>query len=119
MSERADYLAVAGVPDGPLIGFCCSGAEALVPGLSAQEGLLDVGVGMDPAWAGRGRGADFGRAVLEHYRRQTGVRRLRAVVQAWNERSLRLTRSLGFHEVGEHVCEQGGKLVTYKIVVAG
>jgi ribosomal-protein-alanine N-acetyltransferase len=119
MSEREGYLAVAGVRGGPLIGFCCSGAEALVPGLSVQEGLLDVGVGIDPAWAGRGHGADFGGAVLAYYRRQIGVWRLRAVVQAWNERSLRLTRSLGFHEVGEHVCEQGGKLVTYKIVVAG
>jgi ribosomal-protein-alanine N-acetyltransferase len=118
LSEQGGYLAVAGVPGGPLIGFCCSGAEARVPALTAHEGLLDVGVGMDPAWAGRGHGADFGRAVLEHYRRQTGVWRLRAVVQAWNERSLRLTRSLGFHEVGEHVCERDGKLVTYKIVVA-
>lgn len=118
LSEREGYLAVAGVTGGRLVGFCCSGAEALVPGLSAQDGVLDIGVGMDPAWAGRGHGTAFGRAVLDYYRRQAGIRRLRAVVQEWNQRSLRLTRSLGFREVGEHVCDQGGELVTYKIVVA-
>jgi ribosomal-protein-alanine N-acetyltransferase len=119
ITDHEGYLAVAGVPGDRLIGFCCSGAEARVPGLSVHDGWLDVGVGMDPAWAGHGHGAEFGRAVLEHYRRQPGVRRLRAVVQAWNERSLRMTRSLGFHEAGEHICDQDGTVVVYKIVVAG
>ncbi|MFG1950958.1 hypothetical protein [Micromonospora sp. NPDC048830] len=56
--------------------------------------------------------------VLDHYRSLTGVRRLRAVVQSWNERSLRLTRSLGFVEVGKHVCEQDGVPVEYAVLVA-
>jgi RimJ/RimL family protein N-acetyltransferase len=118
MSDNPDYLAVAGADDGLLVGFCCAGPEATVPGLPTQEGILDVGVGMSPRWVGQGHGAEFAGIVLAHYRATTGTRRLRAVVQAWNERSLRLTWSLGFSEAGEHVCEQNGKLVTYKIVVA-
>jgi hypothetical protein len=63
-----------------------------VPGLGAEPGLLDVGLGMDPVWVGQGHGVAFGRAVVEHYRQvSTGVG-LRAAVQSWNQRSLRLTR---------------------------
>jgi [ribosomal protein S18]-alanine N-acetyltransferase len=118
MSDDPSYLAVAGADGGPLVGFCCAGAEAMVPGLAPEEGVLDVGVGMDPAWVGRGHGAAFGSAVLDHYRAATGTRRLRAVVQSWNERSLRLARALGFVTVGEHVCEQDGKQVSYRVLIA-
>lgn len=119
ISDNPDYLAVAGADGGPLVGFCCSGVEALVPGLAVEDGVLDIGVGMDPAMVGRGNGARFAAVVLDHYRRAPGVRKLRAVVQSWNERSLRLTRSVGFTPVGEHVCEQGGEQVRYTVVIAG
>jgi ribosomal-protein-alanine N-acetyltransferase len=119
MSDNPAYLAVAGDRDGPLIGFCCAGVEARVPGLSAQDDVLDIGVGMNPAWVGRGHGAEFAGAVLDHYRKTAAVRSLRTVVQAWNERSLRLMRSLGFTEAGDHVCEQDGKQVVYKVLVSG
>lgn len=118
MCDNAAYLAVAGVDGGPLVGFCCSGAEATVPGLKPEDGMLDVGVGMSPAMVGQGNGVRFASAVLNHYRSTTGIHRLRAVVQSWNERSLRLTRSLGFVEVGKHTCEQSGATVEYTVVIA-
>jgi RimJ/RimL family protein N-acetyltransferase len=118
MSDNGAYLAVAGVDGGPLVGFCCSGAEATVPGLKPEDGVLDVGVGMNPAMVGQGNGVRFASAVLDHYRSTTGIHRLRAVVQSWNQRSLRLTRSLGFVEVGKHMCEQSGAMVEYTVVIA-
>ncbi|GAA1656385.1 GNAT family N-acetyltransferase [Actinoplanes couchii] len=98
-----DYLAVAGSDGGPLVGFCCSGAEARVAGLPAEDELLDVGVGMDPSLVGQGHGLPFVTTVLNHYCGTSGAQRLRAVVQSWNERSLRLTRSAGFEPVGVHM----------------
>lgn len=89
-----------------------------MPGLTPQDGVLDVGVGMNPAMVGQGNGVHFATTVLDHYRSTTGVQRLRAVVQSWNERSLRLTRSLGFVEVGRHTCEEAGTTVEYTIVIA-
>lgn len=110
-----DYLAVSGSDDGPLVGFCCAGQEALVPGLRIRDGVLDVGVGMHPRWTGRGHGRQFVSVVLQHYADTTSAARFRVVVQSWNQRSLRLTRSVGFVEVGEHVAHQDGRDVTYTV----
>jgi hypothetical protein len=58
--------------------------------------VLDVCVGIDPALVGQEHDLRFATAVVDYYRTTTGAGRLRAVVQAWNERGVRLTRPLGF-----------------------
>lgn len=116
LTADAGYHAVVD-ETGSLIGYLCTGAEARVPGLAAEEGITDVGVGMRPDLVGRGLGSAFGAAVLDHVRGLGGDWPLRAVVQSWNERSLRLTRRLGFDVVGTHRCEQDGREVSYTILV--
>ena len=107
------HAAVAG---GELIGFCCTGIEARIAGMSEDSAMLDVGMGMNPKLVGCGNGAQFGKTVLEFLDvRHPGVT-LRAVVQDWNERSLRLTRQLGFEDAGELVVVQGGRPMTYRVV---
>lgn len=99
-----------------LIGFFCTGVEARVAGMSEEPATLDVGMGMNPKFVGRGHGARFGGAVLEYLAiRNPGVT-LRAVVQSWNERSLRLTRQLGFQDAGELTVDQAGQPVAYRVV---
>ncbi|HEX3588060.1 MAG TPA: GNAT family N-acetyltransferase [Pseudonocardiaceae bacterium] len=105
------YWAV--VDEERLVGYCCVGVEARVPGLGESPGVVDIGVGMDPALVGRGLGERFGSAVVARF----GPGPLRAVVQEWNERSLRLTRWLGFVETGRHHCEQDGKDVEYVVLM--
>ncbi len=112
MNPADGFFAVAD-DDGRLAGFCCVGAEARVPGLVAEPGVLDIGVGMAPEPVGQGNGEVFGRTVLEFF----GHSRLRAVVQEWNERSLRLTRKLGFVPAGRHVCVQNGQSVEYVVTI--
>ncbi len=73
---------------------------------------------MNPDIVGLGNGAVFGRAVLEFLKREYPGRDPRAVVQSWNQRSLRLTRRLGFVDVGELTCVQQGERVAYRIVVS-
>jgi RimJ/RimL family protein N-acetyltransferase len=85
-----------------VIGYACFGVEARVPGFEETPGVLDVGVGMRPDLVGQGRGRAFATAVLEHGVAVTGTGRLRAVVQDWNARSLRLLAALGFTETGAH-----------------
>jgi [ribosomal protein S18]-alanine N-acetyltransferase len=116
ISVVAGYDAV--VDDaGSLVGFVCVGQEARVPGLAEADGTIDIGVGMRPDLVGRGLGRHFGAVVLDHVRARHGDRPLRAVVQGWNERSLRLARGLGFRDAGTHECVQDGKLVRYVLLV--
>jgi len=66
-SDNPAYLAVAGAQGGSLVGICCAGVEATVPGLPVDDGVLDVGVGTDPVLVG----VQFARTVLDHYRMST------------------------------------------------
>ena len=95
------YYAVVDTDDGRLWGFSCLGEEARVPGLAEVDGVLDVGVGLRPDLVGQGRGAEFAGVVLD-LAATRGAPRVRAVVQDWNERSLRLLSRIGFVRTGTH-----------------
>jgi [ribosomal protein S18]-alanine N-acetyltransferase len=116
ISAEAGYDAVVD-DDGTLVGYVCVGQEARVPGLAEADGVLDIGVGMRPDLVGQGLGRAFGTVALEYLREQYGDRPLRAVVQSWNERSLRLARNLGFRDTGTHRCVQDGHEVSYTLLV--
>jgi [ribosomal protein S18]-alanine N-acetyltransferase len=115
LSAEAGYQAVVDGA-GDLVGFLCLGQEARVPGLAETDGLVDLGAGMRPDLVGRGLGRAFGAAVMSHVARSCGEIRLRAVVQSWNQRSLRLAQVLGFRETGTHRCVQGGREVSYTVL---
>src|SRR3954451_6546180 len=74
-----------------------------------EPAILDVGIGMNRELVGRETVLN---CLAAHH---PGVT-LRAVVQSWNERSLRLTRRLGFQCTGELVVVQGDRPVSYRIV---
>lgn len=114
IDDLPDYFAVTSGER--LVGFCCVGHAARIPGLTEQVGVLDVGLGMDPELVGRGCGEEFGRTVLAFLTTTHPDHQLRAVVQDWNERSLRLTRRLGFEDAGELTTVQDGHQLAYRIV---
>ena len=85
--------------------------DARVPGLPEADGTLDVGVGMRPDLVGRGLGPEFATTVLD-FAAGRGATTLRAVVQAWNTRSLRLVERLGVVRTGTH---DGGGVVDISV----
>lgn len=115
IDDLANYFAV--LAGQRLVGFCCVGSAARVSGLPEDAAILDVGIGMDPELVGAGHGAEFGQMVLRYLVERYPRRSLRAVVQSWNERSLRLTQRLGFNDAGELLTVQGGRAVAYRIVI--
>ncbi len=85
--------------DGVLVGFCCFGAEARVPGgryPDREPEVLDVGIGMRPERTGRGQGPGFLGAVLDHASESLRPRRFRATIAEFNRRSARTFERLGF-----------------------
>jgi RimJ/RimL family protein N-acetyltransferase len=85
--------------DGFLVGFCCFGVDAQVPGGDyADASALDVGLGLRPDLAGQGRGLGFLEAILAFAHRELGATRFRATIALFNLRSRRVFEKAGFVE---------------------
>jgi [ribosomal protein S18]-alanine N-acetyltransferase len=81
---------------GELIGYCCFGEPARVPGTTAQPGALDIGYGMAPDRMGRGDGSRFVAAIIEFASARWDHRCFRIYVLEWNTRSRTVAARNGF-----------------------
>jgi [ribosomal protein S18]-alanine N-acetyltransferase len=97
--------------EGQLIGYCCFGAEARVPGVDEQAGTLDIGYGMRPDLVGRGLGRTFVGAILAFAVDTFAPTRLRLLILDWNERSRRVAEALGFEREGSATNDNGTFLI--------
>lgn len=103
--------------DGDLIGFYCTGEEARVLGVGDVDGTVDLGWGMNPAWVGQRHGQSFGVAVLQEVRQLHDGNSIRAFVQSWNQRSIRVLNRLGFTRSMIYTCIQRGQPVRYDVLI--
>jgi [ribosomal protein S18]-alanine N-acetyltransferase len=96
------------VTDGDeLIGYCCFGADARVPGGDYDEPALDIGWGMRPDLMGRGGGVAFVGAILAHAEAMCSPAVMRVTIAAFNGRSRRVAERAGFRESGRFVARAG------------
>ena len=96
------YWAVVDAHD-TLLGFCCVGAAARVPGAPADDRILDVAIGIRPQFAGRGWSGRFGRAAVAYAGSVALDRTLRTTVPDWNEPGRRAAVASGFRAVATAV----------------
>jgi ribosomal-protein-alanine N-acetyltransferase len=94
-----------------LVGYCCFGHEARVPGVVEEAGILDVGYGMRPDLMGQGLGRDFVGAILDFAVRRFSPSRLRLLILDWNDRSRKVADALGFESDGVLRSTEGDFLV--------
>lgn len=85
-------------PAAELVGFCCFGRDAQVPGGDYSTEALDVGLGMRPDWTGQGRGRLFLAAILAFAQQTFAPQLFRATIASFNVRSQRLFARHGFQE---------------------
>jgi RimJ/RimL family protein N-acetyltransferase len=97
--------------DGELVGYCCVGREARVPGIEEREGTLDLGYGLRPELVGRGLGTSFVSAIVEFAVARFRPERLRLLILDWNVRSRRVAGSLGFAQESSVTNDHGTFLV--------
>jgi [ribosomal protein S18]-alanine N-acetyltransferase len=100
VSPGLGYFAVE--HGGRLVGYCCFGAEARVPGVEEEAGTLDVGYGMRPELTGRGLGRAFVGSILAFGVSRFRPLRVRMLVLRWNARSRRTAERQGFSVVATH-----------------
>jgi RimJ/RimL family protein N-acetyltransferase len=86
-----------------IVGYCCFGVDAQVPGGDYDKGepdILDVGVGLRPDLTGKGHGFNFVSAILEFAEEMYQPEIFRITVAAFNQRSVKTFQKLGFKETG-------------------
>ena len=96
LAVAADYYCIR--EGGELVGFCCFGEEARVPGGDYTAPALDLGLGLRPDLTGRGLGRRYFDAVTGYAERAHTPPALRLSVAAFNARAIRLYESAGFRE---------------------
>ena len=90
--------------DMTLIGYCCFGLDARVPGGNYKIGepsVLDVGLGMHPDLVGKGRGAGFLKSILNYGKEHFRPEYFRATIASFNQRSLKTFQGQGFTITGQ------------------
>ena len=93
------YALVDRSSPGALLGFCCFGEEARVVGQQEETGTLDLGGGLRPDLVSRGTATLLMPAVCRFAAERFDPERLRVVIAAFNERSIRLCRSARFESI--------------------
>ena len=84
---------------GSLVGFCCFGEDAQVPGGDYGLPALDVGLGLHPDLIGTGLSHSFLAAILAFGEERFAPEFFRATVAVINRRSLHLFERAGFYIV--------------------
>lgn len=102
---------------GELIGFLSIGVESQVPGGDYSQPAVDIGIGLRPDQTGRG----LGRIVIQQFIDEIITPGdypplLRATIAAFNQRSLKTFRSLGFRVASTFMTRVGDRDVEWVIV---
>jgi len=85
--------------EGRLVGYCCFGPDAQVPGGDYDNPATDVGLGVHPELVGQGLGGTFVQAVLRFARQELTPSEFRVTVAEFNERALRVWKKACFRPV--------------------
>ncbi|UOQ92194.1 GNAT family N-acetyltransferase [Halobacillus shinanisalinarum] len=106
IKERLDgsYYALSD-EQGEVIGFFCFGATAQIP-IGNQYGVynenfVDMGLGMNPDYVGKGHGYDFCSFIINYIRENYEGTSIRLSVATFNKRAIHLYEELGFVKKGK------------------
>lgn len=86
-----------------LIGYFCFGANAQIPegnnfDIYCEEGLVDLGLGMNPDFTGQGHGVEFLEKILEFTKGKFSSNKIRLSVASFNKRAIKLYENVGFEK---------------------
>jgi ribosomal-protein-alanine N-acetyltransferase len=112
-SQEGGFYAL--VDGDELIGFRSFGKDGQVPGGSYDASALDTGGGLRPNLTGKGLGREAIATGLAFGRREFEPPTFRVTVASFNERALRVVRSLGFVSTGSFEALTDGR--SYELLI--
>jgi [ribosomal protein S18]-alanine N-acetyltransferase len=113
-AEDEGYWAIKD-SSGQLVGYCCFGGAARVPGIAADPTMLDVVYGLRPNLVGRGLSNELAQVVVAHAAKVAAGRRLRTILAQWNQAGRKAAEHSGFRVVGAHEIPGGPTVASYLI----
>jgi ribosomal-protein-alanine N-acetyltransferase len=102
-----------------LLGYFCFGKSAQIPTVETDaynSEMLDIGLGMQPARCGKGRGYLFVKAGLDFAFKEFNLRQLRLTVALFNQRAIRVYEKIGFRHsavVTHNKTKKAFRIMTY------
>jgi RimJ/RimL family protein N-acetyltransferase len=94
---------------GELEAFGCFGLDAQVPGGDYRDDALDLGLGVRPDLTGRGLGAGYALALVEHARAHYALRAVRVTIAGFNVRAQRAWQKAGFVHTQTFADDRNGR----------
>ena len=115
LAEAIDYFsqpeyyfqAMLRQPGGELVAFCSFGPDGRVGGGDYSQPAVDIGLGVHPAYTGRGLGGMFAGAAIEFARRNFDERRLRVTIAEFNRRAQKVWERHDFAPVQRFLANYG------------
>lgn len=101
-----------------LVGYFCSGNSARVSGgydagIYQDEHRLDIGLGMNPSFTGKGQGSEFVAEGLKFMEDLFNLTIFRLVVATFNKRAINVYKKNGFQEKTTFFSRVNGKNVEF------
>jgi ribosomal-protein-alanine N-acetyltransferase len=106
-----------------LLGYFCFGKSAQIPTMETDaynSEMLDIGLGMQPALCGKGRGYLFVKAGLDFAIKEFHNRRLRLTVASFNQRAIYVYEKIGFRHsaiVTHNNTKKAFRIMTYEYLI--
>lgn len=85
-----------------LMGYYCFGKSAQIPTTESdiyRQDMLDIGLGLNSYFCGKGLGRDFLELGLEFAKHKFNVKDFRLTVAQFNQRAIKVYKNIGFANV--------------------
>lgn len=97
-----------------ILGFYCYGLECQIKGGNYKEEALDIGIGLNPKFIGKGLGKKFFQNVLNDIKAKKNPKKIRLSVANFNKAAIKIYESFGFKKLSTFSREDG---ITFSVFI--
>ncbi len=104
-----------------IVGYFCFGESAQVLAgnkynVYFDTEMIDIGLGMNPGFAGQGMGIEFLNKGIEFAKEKFLISKFRLTVAKFNKRAIKTYEKVGFKEVNRFERQQGNEIMEFMVM---